>query len=136
MRSRSASQLTHILRTASDMALKSEAGLRRWYTMLRRLGRKTSQRDHAAAELIAESELFNAGWYLAHYPEAAESGMPPALHYVCVGAAQGNDPGPPFSSNGYLARYPDVAAAGMNPLLHYLRFGREEGRDIAAAGTR
>ena len=122
-----------IFRTVSDMALKTEAGLRRCYTML--LGRKTSQRDHAAAELIAESGLFNAGWYLAQYPEAAKSGMPPALHYVCVGAAQGNDPGPPFSSSGYLARYPDVAATGMNPLLHYLRFGNEEGRDIGAAGT-
>lgn len=124
-----------ILRTVGDMALKTEAGLRRCYTMLRRLGRKTSQRDHAAAELIAESELFNGGWYLAHYPEAAKSGMQPALHYVCVGAAQGNDPGPSFSSSGYLACYPDVAVAGMNPLVHYLRFGNEEGRDIAAAGT-
>jgi hypothetical protein len=124
-----------ILRTVGDMAFKTEAGVRRCYTMLRRLGRKTSQHDHAAAELIAESELFNGDWYLAHYPEAAKSGMPPALHYVCVGAARGFDPGPPFSSNGYLARYPDVAAVGMNPLLHYLRFGREEGRDIAAAGT-
>jgi hypothetical protein len=124
-----------ILRTVSDMALKTEVGLRRCYTMLRGLGRKASQHDHAAAELIAESELFDDGWYLAHYPEAAKSGMPPALHYVCVGAAQGNDPGPSFSSNGYLASYPDVVAARMNPLLHYLRFGKEEGRDIAAAGT-
>src|SRR6187402_2836267 len=125
-----------ILRTVGDMALKTETGLRRCYTMLQRLGRKTSKHDHAAAELIAESELFNGDWYLAHYPEAAKSGMPPALHYVCVGAAQGFDPGPPFSSSDYLSAYPDVAATGMNPLLHYLRFGREEGRDIAAAGTR
>jgi len=124
-----------ILRTVSDLAFKTEASLRRCYTMLRRLGRKTSQHDHAAAELIAESELFDGGWYLAHYPEAAKSGMQPALHYVCLGAARGFDPGPSFGSSGYLARYPDVAVAGMNPLLHYLRFGSEEGRDIVAAGT-
>jgi len=124
-----------ILRTVSDMALKTEAGLRRCYTMLRRLGRKTSQQSPAAAELIAENELFDGDWYLARYPEAAKSGMPPALHYLCVGAAQGNDPGPYFSSSDYLARYPDVVAAGMNPLIHYLRFGSEEGRDIVAAGT-
>lgn len=124
-----------ILRTVSDMALKTEAGLRHCYTMLRRLGRRPSQQDHTAAELIAESGLFNGGWYLAHYPEAAKSGLQPALHYVCVGAARGNDPGPSFSSSGYLARYPDVAVAGMNPLLHYLRFGKEEGRDVAATGA-
>ncbi|HEX2869668.1 MAG TPA: hypothetical protein VHP33_00400 [Polyangiaceae bacterium] len=124
-----------ILRAVSDMALRTEAGLRRCYSTLRRLGRRTSQHDHAAAELIAESELFDGDWYLAHYPEAARSGMQTALHYVCVGAAQGNDPGPSFSSSGYLARYPDVGAAGMNPLLHYLRFGSEEGRDIVAPGT-
>jgi hypothetical protein len=127
--------MPRILRTVSDMAFKTEAGLRHCYTMLQRRGRKPSQHDHAAAELIAQSELFNAGWYLAQYPDAAKSGMPPALHYICVGAAQGNDPGPPFSSSGYLARHPDVGAAGMNPLLHYLRFGKEEGRDIAAAGA-
>lgn len=124
-----------ILRTVGDMALKTEAGLRRCYTMLRRLGRKTSQHDHASAELIAENELFDAGWYLERYPEAAKSGMQPALHYLRVGAAQGNDPGPYFSSSDYLARYPDVGAAGMNPLIHYLRFGSEEGRDVVAAGT-
>lgn len=124
-----------ILRAASEVALKTEAGLRRCYMVLRRLGQKTSPHDRAAAELIAESELFDAGWYLAHYPEAAKSRMQPALHYVCVGAAQGNDPGPRFSSSDYLARYPDVAVAGMNPLLHYLRFGSEEGRDIVAAGS-
>lgn len=115
----------------------SEGGIvRRCYAMLRRLGRKTSPHDQAAAELIADSGLFDGGWYLARYPEAADSGMPPALHYVCVGAARGFDPGPPFSSSAYLALYPDVAVAGMNPLLHYLRFGKEEGRDIAAAGPR
>src|ERR1041384_8011688 len=131
-----------ILRTVSDMALKTEAGLRRCYTLLLRLGRKTqrvagapSQQDHAAAELIADSVLFDGDWYLAHYPEAAKSGVQPALHYLGVGAAQGNDPGPSFSSSGYLTRYPDVAAAGMNPLLHYLRFGGEEGRALSAAGT-
>lgn len=124
-----------IFRTVSDMAFKTEAGLRRCYTTLRRLGRKFRPPDQAAAELIGESGLFDADWYLAHYPEAAKSGMQPALHYVCVGAAQGSDPGPSFSSSGYLARYPDVARAGMNPLLHYLRFGSEEGRDIAAAGA-
>jgi len=42
-----------ILRTVSDMAFKTEAGLRRCVAMLRRLRRKTSQHDHAAAELIA-----------------------------------------------------------------------------------
>lgn len=125
-----------ILRTVSDMAFKTEAGLRRCVTMLRRLGRKASQHDYATAELIAKSELFDAAWYLAHYREAAKSDIPPALHYVCVGAAQGNDPGPSFSSSAYLASSPDVAAAGMNPLLHYLRFGKQEGRDIAPAGAK
>ena len=73
--------------------------------------------------------LFNADWYLKHYPEAAAAGVSPLTHYLKSGAATGYDPHPMFCTTWYLDRYPDVAATGMNPLVHYVKHGAFEGRD-------
>ncbi|WP_165612662.1 rhamnan synthesis F family protein [Limimaricola pyoseonensis] len=84
----------------------------------------------AEAEAIRRSAHFDALWYLGRCPEAAASGLDPALHYLLHGAAAGHDPGPGFNARGYLSAHPDVARAGMNPLVHYERFGRAEGREV------
>ena len=73
-------------------------------------------------------DAFDRVWYLAKYTDVATYGDPLA-HYWRIGAAEGRDPNPLFSTNWYLARYPDVAQSGQNPLMHYLRFGAAEGRD-------
>ena len=52
------------------------------------------------------------------------TGLPPALHYLRHGAAEGLDPSPRFDTTQYLADHPDVAASGANPLLHHLRLTR------------
>lgn len=79
--------------------------------------------------IIRNSGLFDEDWYLKTYPDAVNSDN--ALkHFLRVGAAEGCDPGPHFSTKAYLADYPDVREAEANALLHYLRFGREEGRVI------
>ena len=70
---------------------------------------------------------------LANYPEVASAGHDPFSHYVSIGAAEGRDPGPNFSTLRYLQRYPDLARAGVNPLLHYLEFGMWEEREIFPA---
>jgi hypothetical protein len=89
----------------------------RWFA--RRRVRRTD--EWQVAQQVESSDLFDGIWYLEHYPKAAASGMPPALHYVRHGAKQGYDPGPAFSSSGYLAAHPRVAASNANPLVHYLR---------------
>jgi hypothetical protein len=55
------------------------------------------------AALIRSSGLFDAAWYLEHYPDAAESGLDPVDHYVKEGAAKGYRPHPLFDT-GYYAR--------------------------------
>jgi hypothetical protein len=76
------------------------------------------------------SGLFDAAWYQANYPEVARSGVGPLRHYATIGAAQGWDPGPRFSTDFYLEHNPDVSR-GTNALLHYLRHGRPRGSKIA-----
>lgn len=85
------------------------------------------------SRLLLESELFDAEWYLAMYPDIKEAktfSQAPHEHYLRFGAFEGRDPCPEFDSDYYLGEYPDVASAGTNPLVHYLMYGREEGRNI------
>jgi hypothetical protein len=55
------------------------------------------------ADLIRNSGLFDADYYRARYPDAAESGLDPVDHYLRIGAAKGYDPSPLFDT-GYYAR--------------------------------
>lgn len=82
------------------------------------------------AELL---QLFDADWYLANYPDVATVGLDPFSHYLSIGAAEGRDPGPNFSTSRYVQRYPDLARAGVNPLIHYIDFGFREGRETFPA---
>lgn len=84
--------------------------------------------DADAVELISGSEYFDPEWYLSRYRDVALLDMPPAVHYLRLGARIGRSPGPMFDGPRYLAENSDVAAAGFNPLLHFLQRGRAEGR--------
>jgi hypothetical protein len=93
----------------------------------RALGRLQFPRDLREMD---GSGLFDADWYRANYVGVARSGMDPLRHYALIGAAQGWDPGPRFSTDFYLEHNPDVSR-GTNALLHYLRHGQARGSKIA-----
>lgn len=78
------------------------------------------------ADLIAPH--FDAGWYLARYPELDDGKTDPLHHYLLKGASEGRDPAPWFSTRYYLDTHADVRSAGVNPLVHYARAGRKEER--------
>jgi len=88
----------------------------------------------APVDIVAQSPLFDAAWYLRTYPDVAASGLPPARHYLEVGAVIGRDPGPGFGSDAYLAAHPDAAARGVNPLVHFETQGRPRGRRAPPRG--
>jgi hypothetical protein len=79
---------------------------------------------------MAGSGLFDAAWYQTTYPDVAPSGVDPLRHYALIGAAEGRDPGPRFSTEFYLEHNPDVSPSA-NSLLHYLHHGRRRGSKIA-----
>ena len=116
--------LATAVRLSLRSRLKKGALLARWLVL------KLSHTPRRRAERL---QLFDPDWYLSNYPEVATAGHDPFSHYLAVGAAEGRDPGPNFSTLGYLQRYPDLAKAGVNPLLHYLEFGLREDRDIFPA---
>ena len=80
------------------------------------------------SQLIAQSELFDRGWYLSENPDVATHNADPIIHYLQHGGFEGRDPSRSFSSKWYLEQNPDVRASCFNPLVHYLRFGAAEGR--------
>jgi glycosyltransferase involved in cell wall biosynthesis len=88
----------------------------------------TPRPDHLA--LLRSTELFDAAWYLATYPDVARSGLSAESHFLTFGALLGRDPGPGFNTQAYLETYPDVREAGANALLHFLQNGQKENRLI------
>jgi hypothetical protein len=74
-------------------------------------------------KVLADSGLFDADWYLQNYPDVAE-----ARHYLTLGASEGRDPNPFFSTKAYMKFNLDIARSGMNPLVHFVRYGAAKGR--------
>lgn len=85
---------------------------------------------------IRGSELFDAAWYVGHYPDALENSLDPAEHYFDCGAFEGRNPGPHFDTGFYLSRHVDVAESGQNPLVHFIRHGAAENRAIKGRAGR
>ena len=83
--------------------------------------------------LVAQSRLFDAAWYVEAYADVKSNGLDPVSHYLDHGAAEGRDPGPRFSTLGYVNKYPEVANSPRNPLAHFEDVGRRAGyRAIAS----
>ena len=124
-------------------ALSPFPGLRRnikralrlmWWTVTLQLAQRLRARRGLLRDrdLIANSALFDAGWYTRCYSDVAAAKWDPALHYALFGASERRNPGPQFDAASYLERYSDVANAGWNPLVHYLQVGVGEGRKLTA----
>lgn len=65
-----------------------------------------------AVAMVRASGLFDESWYLASYPDAAESGIDPVEHYLTVGASKGYDPHPLFDTGFYARQMARRLAAG------------------------
>lgn len=99
-------------------------------------GEDAQEKLERHSQLVRDSDLFDAQWYLAAYPDVAKAAgysQAPHEHYLRHGGFEGRNPCPEFDSAYYLKQSPDVAEAGTNPLVHYLQHGRKEGRRIHPA---
>jgi len=77
--------------------------------------------------LAKSTKQIHSTWYRDTYPEVAELGMDPGVHYLRYGAAMGRNPGKNFHTRFYLETYPDAANSGLNPLVHYALHGQAAG---------
>lgn len=82
-------------------------------------------------ELLRNSKMFNAEWYLSEYPDVAILGMDPIEHYLKYGAKLNRRPSEGFDPQSYIASNDAVARREMNPLLHFLKSGKSTSRLVA-----
>lgn len=80
-------------------------------------------------ELIRDSGLFDAAFYLERYPDVAADGRDPLDHFLKRGGVEGRDPSPWFDTRYYLENNPELATQQVNPLLHFCSVGWRELRN-------
>lgn len=123
---RAADQLARLARHLDERLTRSQRspkGPRGW-AKRRLLSTTATPEESAEVDELRASSLFDPVWYFSTYPEVADTGLSAALHYLRLGAAQGKDPGPDFSTNHYASRHPMLARSKVNPLLNHLRTGQ------------
>jgi len=79
--------------------------------------------------IIKQSQVFDSGYYLSHYPDVQNADINPLWHFVRFGWKEGRNPSKYFDTDYYLSQNQDVCNAEINPLLHYLKFGGYENRN-------
>jgi hypothetical protein len=123
---RARDQLARLAGNVDARLTRSERASTGWRGLVKRaLNRRIpTPEELAQARELRRSSLFDGAWYLSTYPEVAKTGLSPALHYLRLGAKEGKDPGPTFSTRHYLGKHPQIARTGTNPLLNHLRTGQ------------
>ncbi|MEL7301286.1 MAG: glycosyltransferase [Pseudomonadota bacterium] len=87
------------------------------------IGAQTAEEDRD--DVIRNSPLFDASWYLAAHPDVRHSAMDPALNYLNGGAENGLDPSPRLSTSGYRLAYLEQSEE-KNPILHWHKEGQAQ----------
>ncbi|UUY09349.1 CDP-glycerol glycerophosphotransferase family protein [Pseudomonas sp. J452] len=77
---------------------------------------------------LASQPGFDAHYYAANTPQAAELGMLPLTHFLRYGIYSGQCPSANFSPGLYWDEHRDVLLNRQNALVHYIQHGRKEGR--------
>jgi hypothetical protein len=77
--------------------------------------------------LVLQSGIFDGGWYIATYPDVAESGADPLSHFMTQARSEHRCPGPLFDTGWYVHAYGDEIPEGRNPLAYYLATGWRQG---------
>lgn len=93
---------------------------------------RTTRDDVTDRDLITQSQLFDAAYYLDRYEDLKSSDFSDdlAAHFLLSGGKEGRASSPYFDSSAYLKANPDVDPNTINPLIHYLRYGAAEGRSL------
>ena len=76
---------------------------------------RTRLQRHEDLVLVEGSGLFDAAWYVAKYPNVAQSAATPLEHFVTDGWREGRDPHPLFDAAWYLGQHPERRPVWSQP---------------------
>ncbi|WP_322078629.1 glycosyltransferase [Burkholderia cepacia] len=88
------------------------------------------EQDYGSTIPTEAEHYFDSAWYVAQYPDVAESGMSPLIHFEKFGWKEYRNPNGYFDTQYYLSENPDVQLSGVNPFFHWIKYGRHENRRI------
>lgn len=80
--------------------------------------RRQRSNEPPECKLIADSGLFDRTFYLSAYPDVAQTGIDPVLHYVLHGNREGRNPSAVFNTRRYRHRH--NLPQDQNSLAHYI----------------
>jgi O-antigen biosynthesis protein len=86
-------------------------------------------------ELLANSGLFDADYYLSANPDIAALNVDPLLHYLETGCHEGRDPNRDFDTSYYLRQCQSLGEIPTNALTHFLTVGASRGLHPLPAPT-
>jgi GT2 family glycosyltransferase len=81
-------------------------------------------RDAHKLALVAQSEYFDADYYLEINADVLAAKFDPVIHFLDFGGREKRNPSELFNTAHYLSKNADAVKAGINPLIHYLRTRR------------
>ena len=87
--------------------------------MFRKRNTHPENRDQANIELIRQSGLFDAVYYLNENPDVVQSDLDPLSHYYWQGYREGRNPNPNFDTNSFMKKNKNLQ--GMHPLVYYIK---------------
>ena len=131
---RSRRELQHIQEAASRRNSETEKRIKVVlgvvYKLLKRMdSKKLRNKLKDSVDYLKKSGLFDVEYYKTRYPDVAESGIDPVLHYVIYGWAEFRWPNEYFDTYYYLSNYDELMSPGLNPLVDFDKVGWKEGRN-------
>lgn len=92
----------------------------------------TCYHDLTGMPASVTSAAFDANAYLEAYPDVAQAGIDPYLHYLRGGKNEGRIgfTKESFDSEAYLSANPDLRGRISDAYQHFIHFGRVEGRPV------
>lgn len=119
---------THEEARARTLALLENRAADASLPLLARLDPETSA--------VLSAPQFDAGHYLATYPDVAQAGVAAWWHYIGRGWVEGREPRWLFDERWYVKDFmPEASSAALPPILHYATLGRMARRPASLAMT-
>jgi hypothetical protein len=109
------------------------AGERSWW---RRGATTVTPEEAGQLELIRQSSLFDAAYYLRSHLDVARRGEDPGVHFLRHWDHPFRKPSEAFDIAQYVLDHPEVLVERVNPLVHFLASAESDGADAYPPASR
>lgn len=113
-------------RLRAETAAAAAASERSWW---RRGSTSVTPEEAGQLELIRQSPLFDAAYYLRSHLDVVRRGEDPGVHFLRHWFHPFRAPSEAFDIGQYVMDHPEVLVERVNPLIHFLSSPESDGAD-------